>query len=329
MSYLINEIEEQSLVSEMSVIDSLVASYVKEATMLEYTDQTIVDECIYQEAKSDDNLSELFDADEMEKKFKKDLNKSPLGEKGENIFKRILLFIPRLINAIIKNIKMSIKSDKICKALNDSNIKNHIHNNKLLQQELDRFCSERNLKSEQVASLKQCLRQALDNEEKFFVPECYDELMFILMKVSVDLKDMLDQCKQLVEICDNADNDPSDQKISEIDRSIDKIISKSPNIDRSFLPCVDYKSLDSNAATQTRTTILASTKKVLQNIDAIKNIHIKYVPTVNSEKGATVNKCLNILQKVSSHTAKVMKFVKNINDVDDIVSMWNDFVLGK
>ena len=328
MSYLINEIEEQSLVSEMAVIDSLVASYVKEATMLEYTDQTIVDECIYQEAKSD-GMSELFNADEMEQKFKKDLNKSPLGEKGENIFKRILLFIPRLINAIIKNIKMSIKSDKICKALNDSNIKNRVQNNKLLQQELARFCSERNLKSEQVTSLKQCLRQALDNEDKFFVPECYDELMFVLMKVSVDLKDILDQCNQLVEICDNADNDPSDQKISEIDRSIDKIISKSPNINRSFLPCVDYKSLDSDAATQTRTTILASTKKVLMNIDAIKNIHIKYNPAVNSEKGTTVNKCLNILQKVSSHTAKVMKFVKNINDVDDIVTMWNDFVLGK
>ena len=92
MSYLIEDIEEQSLVAEMNVINALMASYVKEATMLEYTSKEVVQECFYQEGEKWD-------------KFKQDANAPVFGNKGEKLLKRILMFIPRLIAAIISKFK--------------------------------------------------------------------------------------------------------------------------------------------------------------------------------------------------------------------------------
>ena len=88
----LNDIDEQSYVSEMEVMDSMIALYTKEAQMLCYVSDDVVQECLYQEGAKWD-------------KFKDDVNAGIKGKQGEGILKKILLFIPRLIASFVKWIK--------------------------------------------------------------------------------------------------------------------------------------------------------------------------------------------------------------------------------
>ena len=89
---LIDEIEDQEYMAEMAVMDALMASYAKEAIMCEYMSTEVVQECFYQEGAKWDI-------------FKDDINAGIKGKQGENILKKILLFIPRLIASFVNWIK--------------------------------------------------------------------------------------------------------------------------------------------------------------------------------------------------------------------------------
>ena len=84
----IDNIETVTLESEMNVITAMCDAYIKSSVIMEnYTGDDYSCFDIFQEGISDQ------------------LNKPVLGEKGENIIKRILLFIPRLLHAIGRRIK--------------------------------------------------------------------------------------------------------------------------------------------------------------------------------------------------------------------------------
>ena len=153
MSYLIEDIEEQSLVAEMNVINALMASYVKEATMLEYTTKEVVEECFYQEGEKWD-------------KFKQDANAPVFGNKGEKLLKRILMFIPRLITAIIKKLKKFKKSNQheIGSVNNENPVNNQndlqtLINNRLAS--LNDFARDNNLNKQHIDAIRTVIEFAI------------------------------------------------------------------------------------------------------------------------------------------------------------------------
>ena len=113
---LINEIEDQSLIAEMNVMDALMASYAKEAIMCEYMSEDVVDELFYQEGEKWD-------------KFKDDVNAPIKGKQGENILKKIVMFIPRAIAALIRFIKSKFNKNFVNAFKEDiAEAKEHVKN---------------------------------------------------------------------------------------------------------------------------------------------------------------------------------------------------------
>ena len=91
---LIDEIEEQQYMAEMAVMDALMDAYMKEASMLEYCSEEVVQECFYQEGLMDD------------------IKVGVGGVQGESVLKKILLFIPRLIASFVKWIQNTFFNKK-------------------------------------------------------------------------------------------------------------------------------------------------------------------------------------------------------------------------
>lgn len=87
ITMLLDEIDEQQYMAEMAVMDALMDAYMKEATMLEYCSEEVVQECFYQEGLMDD------------------IKVGIKGVDGESILKKILLFIPRLIASFVNWVK--------------------------------------------------------------------------------------------------------------------------------------------------------------------------------------------------------------------------------
>ena len=92
------DIDYEQFIAETSVVGALIDAYAKQLIMLEYTSEDVVQECFYQEGEKWD-------------KFKDDLNAGVKGKSGENIIKKILLFIPRLIVSLINLIKNKFKKN--------------------------------------------------------------------------------------------------------------------------------------------------------------------------------------------------------------------------
>lgn len=85
---LVDDLADIEFMSEMAVTNSMIDAYMKQAIMLEYASEEVVQECCYvQEGLMDD------------------IKVGAKGVKGENVLKKILLFIPRLIASIVKWIK--------------------------------------------------------------------------------------------------------------------------------------------------------------------------------------------------------------------------------
>ena len=113
---LLSEIDEQSYFSEMEVIDSMIALYTKEAQMLCYVSDDVVQECFYQEGAKWD-------------KFKDDVNAGIKGKQGENILKKIVMFIPRAIAALIRFIKSKFNKNFVNAFKEDiAEAKEHVKN---------------------------------------------------------------------------------------------------------------------------------------------------------------------------------------------------------
>lgn len=117
MSYaMIDNIEEESIIAEMNVMDALMNSYMKEAMMLDYVSSDVIQECFYQEGEKWD-------------KFKDDANAPITGKQGESVIKKILMFIPRLITAFIRLIKSKFNKDFINALREDiAEAKEHVKN---------------------------------------------------------------------------------------------------------------------------------------------------------------------------------------------------------
>jgi len=80
----VEAIDNSSIEAEINIIDSLINAYVKEYTMLQYTDSAVVQEAGGIKLPPKDKVV------------------PPTGRKGESLIKKIVLFIPRLlINAIV------------------------------------------------------------------------------------------------------------------------------------------------------------------------------------------------------------------------------------
>ena len=92
---LIDEIEDQSLIAEMAVMDALIDASIKESMMLEYD-------------ISDDTIQEGVKMDA----FKADVNEAIHGKAGENRAISILKLIPRLIMSLIKAVGRLINDTK-------------------------------------------------------------------------------------------------------------------------------------------------------------------------------------------------------------------------
>lgn len=97
----IDSIELEQIESEFNVIESLIESYEKSIFILE-------------QCSSDTDLSafEIFQEGEKWDNFKNDANAPVLGNENENIGKRIAMFIPRLIAAIIRLCKNIFSKNK-------------------------------------------------------------------------------------------------------------------------------------------------------------------------------------------------------------------------
>ena len=90
---LLDEIDEQQYMAEMAVMDALMNTYMKEASMLEYCSEEVVQECFYQEGLMDD------------------IKVGIKGVDGESVIKKILLFIPRLIASFVNWIRSKFSKD--------------------------------------------------------------------------------------------------------------------------------------------------------------------------------------------------------------------------
>lgn len=86
----IEAIDNSSIEAEISIMNSLINAYVKEYTMLQYTEPDVVQEALKDGIKLPP----------------KDKVAPPTGRKGESLIKKIVMFIPRLlVNAIILILK--------------------------------------------------------------------------------------------------------------------------------------------------------------------------------------------------------------------------------
>jgi hypothetical protein len=100
LSY-IDQIDQATADAEISVLESLIASY----------DKSIM---IIQESADDVDLSafDIFQEGEKWDKFKEDTKAPVLGNKGESLIKRLLMLIPRLIQKLVALIRKLIVKDK-------------------------------------------------------------------------------------------------------------------------------------------------------------------------------------------------------------------------
>ncbi len=94
-------VEMSQLDAEISVLESLIESYDKSIMILENSDDT-----------TDLSAFDVFQEGEKWDKFKEDANAPILGNKDESIAKRIAMFIPRLIAAIIRLCKKLFQKNK-------------------------------------------------------------------------------------------------------------------------------------------------------------------------------------------------------------------------
>ena len=104
---MLEDIDDQEFMAEMSVLDALMATYTKEAMMLDYVSEEVIQECFYQEGENWD-------------KFKDDLNAGVKGKSGENIIKKILLFIPRAIVAFVKWVGKKLFNKNMEKSIDEA-----------------------------------------------------------------------------------------------------------------------------------------------------------------------------------------------------------------
>ena len=94
-------VEMSQLDAEISVLESLIESYDKSIMILENSDDT-----------TDLSAFDVFQEGETWDKFKEDTKAPILGNKDEGIGKRIAMFIPRLIAAIIRLCKNLFRKNK-------------------------------------------------------------------------------------------------------------------------------------------------------------------------------------------------------------------------
>lgn len=108
---LIDNVQEQAELADISVMKSLCESYTKALVVSEQCNDVEFLTCVMESFESVDGQSKLD-------KFKNDLNGPVTGNKNESIVKRILLFIPRMIMAIVRATRKFINT-KILKRVDD------------------------------------------------------------------------------------------------------------------------------------------------------------------------------------------------------------------
>ena len=134
----IDQIQEATDNAEINVLESLIETYDKSIVILEECEdiEPYADILVFQEGAGWD-------------KFKEDTKAPILGNKGENIFKRLLMIIPRLIQKLIAMVRKIFKKnktddDRIKKEMKDlkSNEKTKFKQYKMSDEDVDKIMTK-------------------------------------------------------------------------------------------------------------------------------------------------------------------------------------------